>query len=849
MPTQLRRIALIFGLLVQFSRGEALLQYFNTSWSEIANKMPELVEAGYTALWLPPPTKGSGGLSVGYDLWDPFDLGSKDQRNSVRTRYGTEADLLNLMEVAHRFGVRIYFDNIMNHRAFDVPGYNEDTPIDVYPGMVPEDFHLRRTEDGFYRKWDNTRDWSSSWEVQNLGLADLIDIAHETPNTNHGANMNDDHPKYSFIRDLERPAQYDKDKDGNVAYFGVLIDQARAELGPSATTEQLRLKAKEYINANRSPFIEDVGAYLIRAARWKMDRTKADGLRLDAVKHVPDYFFGQLSGNNKDFSDAGYLGGVQWQFNRSRGFSDGNHRDSLFDDKRGRDDAMLFGEHLGQPPGYNGYWDSGMRLVDNDLRSKLNGVLASPWGTLAGLDSPGAGGFAPSLGVMHANSHDSDYAALKEWQHAFYMTRDGIGLVYTDGYYKAATLGESGGAFPRHANTNFLGQFADPRIPNILKIHNDFARGLQQGRWSDGDYLAFERRDNRDKFGNSRIGNAADEITMVAMYNDNTAQGQARGITSSFPSNAYLWQYAEGPNGSSQAGFYKYASELSSVVVPPGGYFIFSWRTPELSTLWPAAAITLYQNGEEVPRITVTRKDGPDGDKSFNPYGISNRGYPVGSTPEDYSYRTSVPVVKGGSPLSIIARADGSAENIMLKLDGGVDLNGTRPTGITDPAFRDHPPGVFSDIWAGLEQPTYVDRQHPEKFAAKDPARCQIGSPGAETFVKTIGGGLTTNDGPTNANVPDIKDGENSAKWIYHNPSGTVGGPGGTSGVGGSQLVEEASDIVVWAKSNSVGAGFKMFVYYTTDGTFPEGAGGIGRGNTKAAELSYRHNQDSVLRQ
>ena len=36
MPTQLRRIALIFGLLVQFSRGEALLQYFNTSWSEVA---------------------------------------------------------------------------------------------------------------------------------------------------------------------------------------------------------------------------------------------------------------------------------------------------------------------------------------------------------------------------------------------------------------------------------------------------------------------------------------------------------------------------------------------------------------------------------------------------------------------------------------------------------------------------------------------------------------------------------------------------------------------------------------------------------------------------------------------
>jgi hypothetical protein len=175
----------------------------------------------------------------------------------------------------------------------------------------------------------------------------------------------------------------------------------------------------------------------------------------------------------------------------------------------------------------------------------LNGVFGNPGGTLAGLDAPGAGGFAASLGVTHANSHDSDYAALKEMQHAHYMFREGMGLIYSDGYYKAATLGESGGAFPRHANTQFLGQFADPRIPNILKIHNDLARGLQQGRWSDGDFMAYERRDNRDKFGNTRNGIASEEITMVAMFNDNTAQGQARSFATSFAPGAYLYQYAE----------------------------------------------------------------------------------------------------------------------------------------------------------------------------------------------------------------------------------------------------------------------------------------------------------------
>ena len=813
--------------------------------------MPELAEAGYNSLWLPPAAKASGGLSVGYDLWDPFDLGSKDQRNTVRTRYGTEAELRHMMEVAHRFGIRVYFDNIMNHRAFDMPGFNENTPIggegqtELYPGMVPEDFHLRKTEDGFYRKWDNTRDWGDAWQVQNLGLSDLIDIAHETPNANFGPSEGSTHPKFSFVRDLERPGHYDKDKDGNTAYFGILLDQARAELGAGATDEEIRLKARGYILANRGAFVEDVGAYLIRAARWKIDRTKADGFRLDAVKHVPDYFFGQQSGAGKDTNSAGYLGGVQWQFNRTRGFSDANHRDSVFEDKVPRDDALVFGEHLGQPPGYGGYWDAGMRLVDNDLRSKLNGTLGNPGAGLQGLDAPGAGGFPQGMGVTHANSHDSDFAALKEWQHAFYMTREGMGLIYSDGYNKAETLGASGGAFPRHANTAYLGQFGDPRIPNILKIHNDFARGLQEGRWADGDFVAFERRDNRNPDGSTRSGNAGDEITMAVMMNDNTTQGQSRAFSHSFGNGAYLHQYARGPG--SMTGFY--STNLSAVTVPPGGYFVFSWRTPELSTLWPEAAITLYQsnsaNGrlEEVPRITVTRQDGRDGDASFNPDGLDNRGYPDGATPVPYSYQTTVPVVKGGSPLTILARADGSAANILVKLDGGVNLNTSRLG--TDPAWRDNPPGLRTDTWLGYEQPLFVDRQHPEKFAAKDTARCKIGSARdaagqreAETYVKVIGGAVSINNGPTGANNYGTENG-NQASWVYHDPTDNVGGIADPP----QQLDDAGAAIIIWAKSNSVGGGFKAFVYYTLDGSSPEGAGGIGRGTTRVAELNYRHSQ------
>ena len=330
---------------------------------------------------------------------------------------------------------------------------------------------------------------------------------------------------------------------------------------------------------------------------------------------------------------------------------------------------------------------------------------------------------------------------------------------------------------------------------------------------------------------------------MVVMLNDNNAAGQARPFQHSFPPGAYLYQYAEGSNGSNQTGFYKYGDQLGSLIVPPGGYFVFGYRTPELSTLWPQAAITLHQNGIEVPRITVTRQDGPDGDASFNPNGLPNRGYPSGVSPKPFTYQTSVPVVKSGSPLTIFARADGSAENILIKLDGGVDLNGTVPLGITDPTKRDNPPAVRTDQWVGYEQPFFVDRQHPEKFAAVDTNRSQIGSPGAETYSKTIGTpGFAINQGPLLANNFSTEGGKQAA-WLFHAPAGTVGGPGGTDGVGDPQYSEDGGTITLWAKSSSVGLGYKMFVYFTTDGSFPEGAGGIGRGTTRTAELTFQHNQ------
>ena len=861
----------VYALLCTSAFSEVMLQYFNTSWREIADKMPELAEAGYFSLWLPPPTKGSGGLSVGYDLCDPFDLGGKDQRGSVRTRYGTEADLLYLMEVAHRFGIRVYFDNIMNHRAFDVPGYNENTPIDVYPGMVPEDFHLRKTEEGFYRKWDNCRDWNSAWQVMNLGLSDLIDIAQETPNGNFGASEGSTHPKWTGVRQADHPEFYldtdlplsvgyssynwneytfaNKEAFADVGYTnraGVFVASAAgngrfdwedlngdgqhsagepcepfADTGLDGTRPDWRNAAHGYgdgIYNMGNPVAEDVGAYLIRAVRWLMDKTKADGLRLDAVKHVPDYFFGAF---NSDTSGAGYTGGAQVQYNLSRNVSDwGNHRDSVFNTEIPRDDALLFGEHLGAPPAYGGYFAAGMRLVDNDLRSKLNGTLGSPWAGLNGMDQPGAGGFAPELGVMHAQSHDNDYASRRELQHALYFTRAGIGLLYTDGNHHAETLGASGGAFPRWANTAFLGQWGDLRVPNLLYIHDQFARGYQRGVFSDSDYVAYERLDWRQ--GGSTD---ADKVTMLFLLNDNYAAGQCRSIdqNTSFPhqsggSNAYLYNYS-----TYGGGFYIWASDLWQVVVPAGGYFAFSWKNPDPSALWAQTGgkpLMVYENGKETDWLSYERKDGPDGDPAFNPYGVND------TNVTDFAYTYSVPRVTGGTNMQFIARVDGSAANVLMKLDGGIDLNGT--SGYAwDAGKRDNPPSKADDVYLGYEQTAFLKRLHREKFAARNSAHNKIGSAGATSYDTVWGSGSWT------VNESDAANDWNSAEtavFVYHDPAATT--DRGASQNNGS---------VLWVKTGDPSNINRVFLYHTSDGTWPEGAGGMGKGTTKTVELAFDH--------
>ncbi len=859
-----------------------MLQLFNVNYEELIAKMPEIAEAGYTSLWLPPPTKGGSIFSVGYDVFDPFDLGDKDQQGTVRTRYGTKAQLQRVVEMAHRFGLRVYFDNIMNHRGFTVPGYDANTSTNYYPGMVPGDFHLRVIAGPFYRSWDNIGNWNNTFEIQNNPLSGLVDIAQENPNINFGASYGNTAGSPFFIR-----------HPNNRDYY---MDTALTSL-PGGL--------HGFNGTNGDPVAENTSAYLIRAVTWLLAETKCDGFRLDAVKHTPGYFFGDYG----SASANGYCGAIQTMFDYVHGYGNnllGNgyvegddNRNSNYDAEATRNDALIFGEHLGEPPSYDDYLGRGMRLLDNPLRNNLNNILGNPGASLAGYETRDGGGFSAPNRIMHASSHDNGYSNHRELQNAYYFLREGIPLIYTDGYNQESSGG--GDPFPRIAYAPYLGQFSDHKMPDLAWLHGQLARGGTRARWGDSDVVAFERYDYREG------GSAADQTVVLFAMNDNfgnpgdvsfddgvnnmtggtfyecfPAQNpRGQGVVVGFPPGSVLVQLADSPgkdracskllvrlatniksdaesskddpnpvNRKVYVGTQALASGGGAIEfkIPSGGYVAYAYQWPEASRASGRDVITFRHNNIEVPRMFVTRTDGRDGDSGFNPkYPFKNRGSvdTGGSTvrgtntgPRQYSI--DIPIVTN-AVFDIVVRPDASVNNVLVKLDGGMDLNFHMGLGSTNSDRRDNRPGAATDVFLGYEQALFRYRRGPEKFAATNVANNNVFSAGAETYHYTVG---TANSLVVVGSGGGASIDTQTADWVYHSPARPVTGgvsPPATQRVPLQPIGGQACEL--WIK---VGYQFDIdtgSLYYTTDGSKPEGAFGTGRGSTQVVGLSFDHNE------
>jgi alpha-amylase len=147
-----------------------------TWWKYLMTQLDGLKQAGITALWLPPASKAAniGGMSMGYDVYDYYDLGKHDQKGSVKTWFGSEKELRALIAAAHERGMKVYADLILNHNN----GADEAEPNPISGDMRWSRF---TPKSGKF-----TRDWtcfnpSPYTEGSPVTFGDMPDLCHINP--------------------------------------------------------------------------------------------------------------------------------------------------------------------------------------------------------------------------------------------------------------------------------------------------------------------------------------------------------------------------------------------------------------------------------------------------------------------------------------------------------------------------------------------------------------------------------------------------------------------------------------------------------------------------------------------
>jgi hypothetical protein len=489
---------------------ETILQYFETSWAEVAARVPEVAAAGYTAIWLPPPTKGAEGVrDVGFAVYDRFDLGDRDQRGTVATRYGTKAELQHMVREAHRFGLKVYFDTVMNHNSN--PGLIENegvtlepARIEEYPGTHPLDYHVLPARDVGGGNWEvrNARIFGGNVYVMGPNLGARETFVPVTPMPSGTTVPGFTHLARAPWIDFGNAGPNEEQHLSLLGLIDFAIEQQVDGAGPAADDginlvadlplpRFVRFPDRPETYPNATPVEEDTREFMIRWVKWIATETDADGLRLDAIKHVPPTFFRQ----DWPTDPIAFNQAFQDDLDRRRGWTDA-------DDDDGVQDGLLFGEAFtGDLGGLRVYRESGMYLLDFPLLFKLAhdggvfarngdgdiGQLSFPQGGMAGAYAE-FGGMGRTAGVSFVQSHDTHAPnAQPNAAYAFTLSRVGHSVVFYDGNNFTPL------SFVTPGRIDALGELGSDTITELVDIRRRFARGGMFNRFVDGDVYVYER--------------------------------------------------------------------------------------------------------------------------------------------------------------------------------------------------------------------------------------------------------------------------------------------------------------------------------------------------------------------
>jgi alpha-amylase len=309
-----------------------MMQYFHwdypadgSLWRMVQNEAAALAGAGITALWLPPPTKAFEPGNPGYAIYDLWDLGEFDQKGSVRTKYGTRAELEAAIAAAHGAALEVYLDVVFNHKA----GADGTERVRA----TPVDRNNRNNATGPEREIE-------AWTVFNF--------------PGRGG-------QYSAMQ--WNAQHFDSvDYDNLTRQVGVIYRLGNKQFETVISPDMGNYDFLMFADVDSS--VEEVRREFLNWGEWMVGTIGFDGFRIDAAKHIKARLF------------ADWLAAMRGRFPGRELYAVGEYFDEQLDELRNYINATNRGMALFDFPLYFNLRAASHSGGNYDMRNLVNGTLS-----------------------------------------------------------------------------------------------------------------------------------------------------------------------------------------------------------------------------------------------------------------------------------------------------------------------------------------------------------------------------------------------------------------------------------------------------------------------------------------
>ncbi|MBQ1506924.1 MAG: starch-binding protein, partial [Ruminococcus sp.] len=157
-----------YGLASNVQQGQ-ILQCWNWSFTNIKNNMKKIAEQGFSAIQTSPiqgMKEQTTGKTFGGHWWvfyQPVDFSINTNSNNA---LGTKTQFKAMCDEAHKYGVKVIVDAVLNHMA-------NQTRNNLSPNIISD---IRNDNSCWHSITQNTSNWKSRWDITHNCMDGLPDL-------------------------------------------------------------------------------------------------------------------------------------------------------------------------------------------------------------------------------------------------------------------------------------------------------------------------------------------------------------------------------------------------------------------------------------------------------------------------------------------------------------------------------------------------------------------------------------------------------------------------------------------------------------------------------------------------